>query len=182
MHPAPLRQRRRHRLFSIDDGRSWSWSSDCARDGDGCRYAETAALRRAAIAWGPFTAALDLHCPWIEGFWNERISLVGSSDAVIAADQRRFWSLVGERSRHDRLVVDAAADYLPFGQDWNVAASYGGYRTCSRWAAEELRAPLAGTVEVSHGLVHDERIGQASARCFGARLADGLVAYAEGMG
>ncbi len=134
-------------------------------------YAETAALREQAPGWaGPgFDVALDLHCPYIRGPWNEQIYLVGSPLPEMASRQRRFAARLAELQRGP--LPFAPGDFLAFGEAWNTADNFGAGTSFCRWAAGLPGTRLATTIEIPYATVREATVTPESARAFGRDLA-----------
>ena len=140
-------------------------------------YASTRALREFAPRWseGRLSVALDLHCPWIRGFWNEQVYIVGSSDAVMWREQVRFAEALA--SIPPRALPFSLHNALPFGQDWNVAANYGGFTNFVRWARQALGVRLATSIEIAYANAEGVEVTPLRARAFGHDLARALCRY-----
>jgi len=141
-------------------------------------YPETAAIRQRVPCWsqGRLRAALDLHCPWIRGVeTNERIYIVGSPDPGMWARQQRFGELI-ERHRRGPLPY-LAADNLPFGVAWNVGGNENTGRSFGRWASTLDGVVLAASIELPYAIARETDVTPASARAFGADLAEALRQY-----
>lgn len=139
-------------------------------------YPEVAALRREMAAWlhgKPPDIALDLHCPYIGGPHNEVVYLVGSRHDAVWREQCRFAACL-ERVRPVALPF-AAADNLPFGQAWNVGTPEG--KSFSNWAAADLKARLASSLEIPYANASGVEVNQDSAKRFGATLVRTMTDY-----
>lgn len=137
-------------------------------------YPEVAAIQQLAAGWGdtPTAVALDLHCPWIRGHYNEHIYAVGCENQAIWARVSGF-SQVLERVRRGPLPYQAA-DNLPFGQAWNTAANYGAGLSCAHWAQSLPGIELATSFELPYANAKGVVVDARSARAFGADLAAAL--------
>lgn len=154
---------------------------DHGRDYEGeSLYASTKALReRLPEWWGvtPFRVGLDLHCPHISGPHNEEIYLVGSADDRIAAQQRAFSRLLESAIRGPLPFL--AANYLPFGEAWNVARNYEGGKSFARWIAALPGVTLGTSIEVPYANACGAEVNQTTARAFGEDLARALMRYLQ---
>ncbi len=148
-------------------------------------YPETAAIRRLVADWaaGPASGgwvAIDLHCPYIRGEWNELIYLVGLRDERLWGEQCRFGEIL-EAVRAGPLPYEASGR-LPFGEAWNTEDSQRDGCGFARWAAgqTEAEAPrLATTIEIPYANVGGAEVTADAARAFGRRLAAALRRYLE---
>lgn len=141
-------------------------------------YPETAALRTLLPEWGgghPIDAVLDLHCPWIRDGRNESIHLVGARDDRLWQKQQQFAAHLADAVKGE-LVYDPA-DNLPFGQDWNVPASYEDGLSFIDWCWQKVDVALASTLEVPYANVKQFATTPQNLRVFGRELASALQAY-----
>lgn len=151
---------------------------DHNRDYDGASlYAVPRALRTVLPAWssGRLRVALDLHCPWLAGGHNETVYLVGAVAPRSEAAQRRFAGLL-EDCRRGPLPA-AAADFLPFGVDWNTAANFVQGRSFADWAGSLPGVSLATSIEIPYASARGVAVTADSARRLGADLGAALAAY-----
>ena len=142
-------------------------------------YPSVRALRELVPKWsaGRLKIAIDLHCPYIRGTYNEVIYLVGSSDKAIWAQQQAFGGIL-ESVRTGSLPYKGASN-LPFGKAWNTAGNYHAGKSFGRWAAEQEGIRLATTIEVPYANVAGKPVTADSARQFGADLARAIRRYVE---
>jgi predicted deacylase len=142
-------------------------------------YPETAAMRVLIPSWGAegIDAALDLHCPWIAGGRNESVFIVGSPDAAVWREQRAFSSALAAVGSSP-LPYDPSDD-LPFGQEWNAAASFATSPSSAIWTATVPGVRLATTLEIPYALARGTVVDQSSASGFGTALAAALRAYVD---
>jgi hypothetical protein len=70
-------------------------------------YNSTASLKKELQKWGKgqLKVALDFHCPWLFGEWNEHIYFVGAKDERIAREQRAFVDAI-KKNRKGELRLD----------------------------------------------------------------------------
>jgi hypothetical protein len=140
-------------------------------------YASVRAIREIVPAWGAgrLHVAGDLHCPWIAGLHNEVAYLVGSQDAAMEAEQRRFTQIMA--ALPGRALDFSADDFVPFGVDWNAPANESQGKSFSRWATELPGARLDLTIEIPYANAGGSEVNQASACAFGQDMARALCAY-----
>lgn len=154
---------------------------DHNRDYDGASvHVETAALRQLAPSWlanSPLDIFLDLHCPWLRGGMNEWLYQVGSAIAENWQQQQAFGQIL-QRVNRSPIPYDASKD-LPFGKDWNVASNSTQGRSSNRWAAEELRARLATTIELPYANASGVAVKADTARALGHDLAIAIREYLQ---
>ena len=154
---------------------------DHNRDYDGASvHIETAALRQLAPAWcnhRPLDIFLDLHCPWLRGGMNEWLYQVGSAIPANWQQQQRFAQLL-QRTNHSPIPYRATDD-LPFGKDWNVPSNSAQGRGSTRWAAEDLHARLATTIELPYANASGAAVTADSARALGHDLAAAIRQYLQ---
>ena len=151
---------------------------DHNRDYDGASvHVETAAIREQVPAWavGKLAVALDFHCPYIRGEYNEWVYQVGCADTNLWAQQQAFGKLL-EKIEPNPLAYREAND-LPFGKAWNAASNYSQGMSFARWAGRLPGVRLAGTFEIPYATANGTEVTAASARQFGANLAEALRRY-----
>jgi hypothetical protein len=139
-------------------------------------YPETAAIRERMPRWseGKLMAAIDLHCPYIRGDYNEFVYQVGKSEPPIWAEQRRFGAIL-ERVQSGALDY-RNADNLAFGQAWNTGVA-PGFKSCSSWFGEQPGIRLATSIETAYATAHERVVTAETARAFGRDLARALAVY-----
>jgi hypothetical protein len=149
---------------------------------DGQLYPETRAIRELLPAWagGRPLAAIDLHCPWIRGEWNEHIYQVGHDTPWVWAEQQRFGRVL-ESVVKGPLPYVAAKD-LAFGQAWNTGKNYSQGAGFKRWAESIPGLRLATSFEVPYANAEGAEVNAGSARAFGQDLAAALRLYLEEVG
>jgi hypothetical protein len=145
-------------------------------------YPETRAIREFAPAWsgGKLRVALDLHCPWIRGQYNEFVYIVGSSKPETWEQQQRFGGIL-EKAQTGPLGY-RAADNLPFGKSWNTDANFKAGLSCARWAGTLPGVKLAASFEIPYANANGNDVNAASARAFGRDLGKALRKYLEDLG
>ncbi len=142
-------------------------------------YPSVKAIRSFVPQWSntKLKVAIDLHCPYIRGKYNEVIYLVGNSDPAIWRQQQEF-SHILESVREGELPYWAKSS-LPFGTAWNTAANYGKFKSCSRWTGEQSGVRLATTIEIPYANVGTTVVTADNARAFGHDLSRALRRYLE---
>jgi hypothetical protein len=142
-------------------------------------YPSVKAIRNFVPRWSndKLKVAIDLHCPYIRGEYNEVIYIVGSSDSAIWREQQKFAKIL--ESVSEGKLPYAAKSSLPFGTAWNTAANYGKFKSCSRWAGEQPGVRLATTFEIPYANVGTTVVTADNARDFGRDLARALLHYLE---
>jgi dienelactone hydrolase len=151
---------------------------DHNRDYDGTSlYRSTAALREQIPAWSEdkLKIALDLHCPWITGEYNEWIYLVGKEDPVMEAAQRRFGTLLEHHATGE--LKFRSRDFLPYGTAWNAPQNFTKGRNFGDWASGIDRISLATTIEFPYANVLGVMVDKDNARAFGKAVAYSLDDY-----
>ncbi len=140
-------------------------------------YPEVAALRTLVPEWsdGLLRIALDLHCPYIRGDYNEHIYIVGSADSAIWESQQAFGALLEEVN--DGPLPYRASDNLPHGVAWNTASNLDGGLSFGRWAGGIPGIWFSGTLEIPYANVHGVPVTAESARAFGRSLAEAIKTY-----
>lgn len=143
-------------------------------------YPETRAIREllSGLAGGRLAAAIDLHCPWIRGEFNEFVYQVGSQNPELWAEQQDFGRIL-ESVRRGPLPY-RAENNLPFGRSWNVSKSFSAGRNFAGWAGDLDRIRLATSLEIPYANASGEEVTADSARALGRDLAVALVAYLAG--
>lgn len=140
-------------------------------------HPETGAIRAALAGWlrgRPF-AALDLHCPWIAGPYNQHVYQVGC-DGPGWLGQQRLAALL-EAGRRGPLPYAAAGD-LPFGTAWNTGTGSEG-KGMRRWAEEQPGCLLSTAFEIAYADASGVAVYPDGARAFGADLARAVAAFLD---
>lgn len=153
---------------------------DHGRDYEGqSLYGTTGAIRELLPSWGGqrLHMALDLHCPGILGSTHEVVHIVGSRHEHIAREQDRFAQVL-EACRQGPLPF-LAADLLPFGTSWNIAANTAEGRTFPGWAATLPGIRLAATLELPYANARGVEVNAESARLLGPDLAAAVARYLQ---
>ncbi len=142
-------------------------------------YPEVQQLRNLAGQWsrGKLRAAVDLHCPAIGGGRNERVYLVGSSEAEMWGEQNKFSGFL-ESVRRGPLEY-RASDNIAYGQEWNTAENYIGGKSFTQWAGGLQGVRLSTAVEIPYATVRGEAVTAESARALGRDMARALRKYLE---
>ena len=137
-------------------------------------HPETAAIRALLPMWGGglLRAAIDLHCPYIRGEWNEHIYQVGAESPAAWSEQRRFGAMLAA-CRRGPLPYDPAKD-LASGQAWNTGANYQGGVGFRRWAGGIPGIRLATGFEIPYANAAGVEVNAETARAFGRDLAEAL--------
>ncbi|MCL4207263.1 MAG: hypothetical protein KJ000_32680 [Pirellulaceae bacterium] len=130
-------------------------------------HPSVAAIRSFVPDWsrGRLDVALDLHCPWIRGQYNEVIYMVGNSDPEMWQRQVAFGKVLEEVQQGP--LKYRAADNLPFGQAWNTGGNYSQGMSFSRWASQLEGIGLVTTFEVPYANAAGGTVDADSARAFG---------------
>jgi predicted deacylase len=142
-------------------------------------YPSVRAIRNFVPQWseGKLKFALDLHCPYIRGQYNEVIYIVGSSNPDIWRQQQKFASIL--ESVCVSSLPYSAQSSLPFGTAWNTANNYGDHKSCSCWASEQPGILLATTIEIPYANVGNVIVTADNARDCGKDIARALRTYLE---
>ncbi|MCE9563954.1 MAG: hypothetical protein K8U57_18080 [Planctomycetes bacterium] len=143
-------------------------------------YPEVAALMKLGTGMAKqVRAAIDLHCPYISGEWNDRVYLVGSSDETVAGRQRAFAKVL-ERVQAGPIKF-RARDCLEFGTAWNTKNNITQGRPSSNWATEAFPdAQLVTTIEIAYADALGQEVNADSARALGRDLAASLAEVLTG--
>lgn len=142
-------------------------------------YPSVKAIRSYVSRWSgkKLEVAIDLHCPYISGKYNEVIYLVGSSDPAIWRQQQKFADIL--ESVCEGQLPYSAESSLPYGAAWNTSANYGKFKSFSRWAGEQPGVRLSTTIEIPYANVGTSVVTTDNARAFGRDLANALRHYLE---
>jgi hypothetical protein len=140
-------------------------------------HASVKAIRERLPKWsdGKLSFALDMHCPGNRGNGHETIYFVGGPNEVVWKEVGKFSKLL-EAVQQGPLVF-SGKNNLPFGQGWNVQATYGNRKAFSRWAAELPGIKFASTIEVAYANADGKVVTDQSARALGHDLAKALRKY-----
>jgi hypothetical protein len=142
-------------------------------------HATVQAIRALVPAWsgGRPLLALDLHCPYISGTYNEHVYFVGQEDPQQWQETTRLAGLLEQGLSGP--VPYAAADNLPFGKAWNTGGNYSGGRSFARWVQTLPGTRLGASLEFPYANVRDWTVVPAGVRAFGRDLARAIRAYAN---
>jgi hypothetical protein len=135
------------------------------------------AIRALVPAWsrGRPLVALDLHCPYLSGAYNEHVYFVGQEDPRQWQETTLLATLL-EQSLSGP-VPYAAADNLPFGKAWNTGGNYSTGCSFARWAQALPGTRLAATIEFPYANVKDWTVEPEGVRAFGHDLSRALRRY-----
>ncbi|MBI5832320.1 MAG: peptidase M14 [Armatimonadetes bacterium] len=143
------------------------------------RYAAVKSLMAEVPAWsaGRLRLALDLHCPWIRGEWNEHPYFVGGPEQD---NWRRALALAAqlEGTDHGPLPYSAARN-LPYGTAWNTDANTTDGRSFARWAASLSDTVTATALEFPYAVVDGQEVTPDKARAFGRGLARAIERWLQ---
>ncbi len=142
-------------------------------------YPSVAQLRKFVPEWsqGKLLAAVDLHCPYIHGRYNEVIYMVGNADPSMWRQQCRFGRILEDIQQGP--LVYRASDNLPFGIAWNTASNFSQGKSFCTWASELKGIRLATTFEIPYANAGGRAVTADSARIFGQSLAKAIRHYLE---
>ena len=137
------------------------------------------AIREQIPAWsqGKLAVALDLHCPYISGPWNEHPYFVGPEDPGLAAELKRFSDSLAAAGTGE--APYSAADNLEYGKAWNTGSNFSQGWTFVHWARSLPEVKLAMTLEFPYANVRQLTLTPGHAREFGSGLAAALRRYLE---
>lgn len=141
---------------------------DHNRDYSVCLYPETRAIQTLVPSWsdGKLVLALDIHCPYIRGTYNEWLYQVYTENATNAQAQALFGKLL-EQAQRGGMNYRQAND-LPFGQSWNTSGNYSAGASLKYWlltAVPSIR--LCTTYEVPFATANGMTVTRESCRTFG---------------
>ncbi len=142
-------------------------------------HPEVAAIRRLVPQWsrGRLHFALDLHCPWIRGGYNEFVYFVGGPNEANWRRVQRFARIL-EGVRTGPLPYHTRNN-LPFGKAWNTGKNYRGGKSFARWACEQPGIWLASSIEVPYANASGAAVTPAAARALGRDMAKALRRFLE---
>lgn len=148
---------------------------------DGSIYPSVRALRERVPNWsdGRLRLAMDMHCPWIRGEYNEDIFIPGGPNPEMWARVGQFSEIL-ERVQTGPLPF-RAENNLPFGQAWNIAKNLKGRRSFKRWAETLPGIVLATSIEIPYANASGQAVTADTARAFGFDLARALRRFLEDM-
>ncbi len=142
-------------------------------------YYTTGKLQEEIPAWadGMLKIALDLHCPWIKGEYNEWIYMVGSSDPVNEVQQIKFSKLLEQYNRGELKYQNS--NFLAFGKAWNKEENYHQGVSFDTWVQTIPRIKLSTTLEFPYADVSGVQVSKENAREFGSTLAFAMMKFLE---
>lgn len=145
-----------------------------------CLYSETQAIKTKVPFWGggKLIAALDIHCPYIRGTYNEWLYQVYTENAANARAQALFGRLL-EHVQRGGMNYQQAND-LPFNQSWNTSANYSAGISFKYWlltAVPDIR--LCTTYEVPFATANGKIVTRESCRKFGEDTAMAFRRFLE---
>lgn len=142
-------------------------------------YSSTGRLRELIPGWAGDLPlfALDLHCPWIKGDFNEVIYLVGSSNPRIAQEQAIFSEIL--EKQQEGMLRFKRSNYLPFGEAWNTEKNFDKGMSFSRWAGSLSGALFAATLEMPYANNEGQQVTPESARSFGKDVFTAMDTYLQ---
>ncbi|MGI6138690.1 MAG: M14 family zinc carboxypeptidase [Candidatus Hydrogenedentales bacterium] len=140
-------------------------------------YPETAALKTRVEAWseGLLRVAMDLHCPYIRGYRNEELYIVGSEDAAKWEAEQHLGRILEEIN--DSPLPYSAANNIPFGVDWNKPGSYSKGLSFSRWVKSLPGVSIGAAMEIPYAYVEGATMTEERARSFGTVILRALRRY-----
>ena len=140
-------------------------------------HAEVTAIMEKVPVWGKgkLMFAMDMHCPYIRGDYNEHIYFVGGSDSVI-------WERVMNFSRMLESGITGPLPYrasgnLPFGKGWNTGGNYKQGKNCASWMREIPGIMFASGIEIPYANTQGAEVNAATARAFGHDLGRTILKY-----
>ena len=144
-------------------------------------YPSVAAIRKLIPQWsrGRLRFALDMHCPYIRGRYNEFVYFVGSEDQDNWRRVQRFAAIL-EEVRTGPLPYHKRNN-LPFGKAWNTGGNYKQGKSCARWMGEQPGIWLASSIEIPYANASSAPVTADAARALGRDLAKALRRFLEEM-
>jgi hypothetical protein len=141
------------------------------------RYPEVAAMMKLRESLqGRLVAAMDLHCPWIRGQWNDRVYFVGPPEESFW-QRLKAYAAVLQREQQGPIRF-RAEDCLPFGTAWNTQGNFSQGQSMSGWARAAFPdARLVASLEVAYADALGVEVNADSARALGRDLARALASY-----
>ena len=145
-------------------------------------YNSTAAIRKKVMDWndGKLIAALDMHCPGINGKWHENIYFVGSKEKEIALQQKKFIDtlLVHQKGYLD---LDPETTLLEYGTAWNVSNSFSKGFGFIKWISTIDDISLAISLELPYSNNAGQQVTTQNAKLFGKDIAGAISLYLKGL-
>ncbi|WP_372947277.1 M14 family zinc carboxypeptidase [Mariniphaga sp.] len=151
---------------------------DHNRDYDGKSiHNSTAAIRKLIPDWSEnkLKIALDIHCPTLNGRYNENIYNVGQSTYEIGKNQIIFSKFLEKNSIGELKLFHE--NYLPFGENWNTDKNYSQGMSFSRWASSLEGISIATTIEFPYSNVSGIMVTKDNSRVFGKTIAYSINDY-----
>ncbi len=141
-------------------------------------YQTTMALRDQVPDWseGRLKIALDIHCPYIKGEWNEQIYLVGAADKENATQEKVFCEIL-ENSVRGELPYHVETGYLGHGKAWNTGGNTMKGSSFKNWAVSVPGMAMATTMEFPYSRVQNKTVTRENARAFGVDIARAMQTY-----
>jgi hypothetical protein len=145
-------------------------------------YKSTAALQKQLMDWsqGQLQVALDFHCPWLFGEWNEHIYFVGAKNERIAREQRVFVDAIRNNQRGELILdPDPKRSILDWGVSWNKWEDSKDRLGFTEWAIEQKGVSLSVILEFPFANNNGQNITPDNARLFGKDMAAALAEYLQ---
>jgi hypothetical protein len=145
-------------------------------------YNSTASLKEELQKWGKgqLKVALDFHCPWLFGEWNEHIYFVGAKDERIAREQRAFVDAIKKSRKGElRLDPDPKRSILDWGVAWNKWDDSKDNLGFTEWAITLEGVSLSVILEFPFSNNNGQIITPENARLFGKDMATALAVYLQ---
>jgi len=142
-------------------------------------HATVRAIRALVPAWsrGRPLVALDLHCPYMSGAYNEHVYFVGQDDPRQWQGVTRLAGILEKNQRGP--VPYAAADNLPFGKAWNTGGNWTAGNNFARWSQTLPGVCFGGSLEFPYANVKDWTVDPDGVRAFGGDLARAIRLYLQ---
>jgi len=140
-------------------------------------YPSTAAVRKEIPDWshGDLKIAIDLHCPWITGEYNEWIFMVGKDDPGMVKKQLRFGESLEKHASGE--LKFRSSNFLHYGTAWNVKSNNSKGKSFSQWAMGLDNISLATTIEFPYANILDVQVSKDNARAFGKAISMAIMDY-----
>jgi hypothetical protein len=146
-------------------------------------YSSTAALREQIPSWSErkLKIVLDLHCPYLRntnGGWNELIYFVGPPDKTVEKEMLEFATILSANLRGE--LIFQSDNFLPFGQDWNVAEDYiDKGLPVHHWTSTIEGILLSSILEIPYSMHEGQQVTPQNLRLFGKDLAIAMAKYLQ---
>lgn len=140
-------------------------------------YPEVAALMKlGASLSNRVVAAMDMHCPYISGEWNDRVYIVGAPEPEFWQKQKAFaqvWARVQQGPVRFR-----EQDCLAYGTSWNGSGNFKQGRSSSGWARETFPgAKVVTGIEIAYADALGVEVNVTTARALGRDLARAFAEF-----